>query len=61
MKKENHGSMIDNRMVNSSRQKGIERVIQKKEMPKGQPGKMSGSPKEKAHWRRGDVLTPRGA
>ncbi len=60
MKKE-HGAMIDNRMVNSTRQKGIERVIQKKEMPKGEPGKMSGKPKEKANWRRGDAMTPRGA
>lgn len=54
-----HGAMIDNRIVNSTRQKGIERVIQKKEMPKGQPGKMSGNPKEKANWRRNGSLTPR--
>lgn len=60
MKKES-GEMIENRKVNSARQKGIERVLQKKEMPKGQPGKMSGKPKEKAKWRRGDAMTPRGA
>jgi hypothetical protein len=60
MKKE-HGAMIDNRMVNSTRQKGIERVMQKGKTQTGEPGKMSGKPKEKAHWRRGDSLTPRGA
>ncbi len=60
MKKE-HGEMIESRKVNSTRQKGIERVTQKKEMPKGEPGKMSGKPKEKARWRRGDAMTPRGA
>lgn len=61
MKKEHHGEMIDNRKVESTRQKGIERVIQKGKTQTGEPGKMSGKPKEKAHWRRGDVLTPRGA
>jgi hypothetical protein len=60
MKKEHHG-MIDNRIVKENHQQGIERVKQRSEMPKGEPGKMSGKPKEHAHWKRGGSLTPRGA
>jgi hypothetical protein len=61
MKEKAKDGMIDNRRVKDSHQEGIERVKQRQEMPKGEPGKMSGKPKEKAHWRRGDSLTPRGA
>lgn len=53
-------SMIDNRMVNDNHQKGIERVKQKGSMPMGQPGKMSGTPSEKANFKRsGGSMTPR--
>lgn len=54
--------MIDNRMVKDSHQEGISRVIQRKgEAGRvGEPGKMSGSPKEKAEWKRSSgSLTPR--
>ena len=55
--------MIDNKHVNSTRQKGIERVCQKKgDLKKGQGGKMTNAPKEEAHWKRsGTKLTPRQA
>lgn len=61
---EHHSEMMDDRMVESTRQRGIERVIQKKgEMGRvGQPGKMTGKPSEKAHWKRSDsAMTPRKA
>lgn len=58
-----HEAMMDNRKVNDSHQKGIERVKQRKgDMEKGQGGKMSSKPKEKANWRRSDsARTPRKA
>ena len=62
MKKEHekHKGMIDNKHVESSRQKGIERVLQRKgDMPTGQPGKMSD--KGHAEWNRSrtTATTPR--
>jgi hypothetical protein len=61
-----HGGskMIDNRKVNDNHQQGIERVKQKKSESgrTGEPGKMSGKPKEKANWKReGGAMTPRKA
>lgn len=56
--------MIDNRMVKDNHQEGIKRVIQRKGEPGrvGEPGKMRGTPKEKANWKRPDnALTPRKA
>lgn len=55
--------MIDNRKVKDDHQKGISRVIQRKgDMPKGQSGRMSNSPKEKANWKRpNSASTPRKA
>lgn len=56
--------MIDNRKVKDDHQKGIERVIQRKDEPGrvGQPGKMSGKPKEMANWKRpNSANTPRPA
>ena len=53
--------MIDNRMVHSTRQKGIERVLQRKgDMPVGEPSKMNA--KGKANWKRpNNANTPRKA
>jgi hypothetical protein len=63
MKESSKGGMIDNRMVKDNHQQGIERVKQRKgEAGRvGEPGKMSGKPKEKAHWKRDGGLTPRKA
>lgn len=58
------GSMIDNRKVHDTHQKGIERVKQRSEDRKdycGHNGKM-GTIKPKDHFaRKGDSLTPRKA
>lgn len=58
--KESKG-MVDNKMVKSDRQKGIERVIQKKsDMPGCNPGKMVS--KGHANWKRSNsAMTPRKA
>lgn len=55
--------MIDNKKVSDNHQQGIERVKQKKSEsgPMGEPGKMSGKPKEKAQWKRSGASTPRKA
>lgn len=58
--------MIDNRKVHSTRQKGIERVLQRKEDRRdveGHHGYMQGhKPQDMNHWKRkGDSLTPRKA
>jgi hypothetical protein len=56
--------MIDNRKVKDNHQEGIERVKQKSGEGgrTGEPGKMSGKPKEKANWKReGGATTPRKA
>lgn len=56
------GPMIDNQKPAVSRQKGIERVIQKGPQQMGQGGKMhSGSGSAKNFKRSGDSLTPRKA
>jgi hypothetical protein len=49
--------------MSNSRKEGIDRVRQRPgEMQKGQGGKMSGKPREKAEWRRPDKAgTPRPA
>jgi hypothetical protein len=57
-------TVIDNRKVKDDHQEGIERVKQRSGEGgrKGEPGKMSGKPKEKAHWKRdGGAMTPRKA
>jgi hypothetical protein len=52
--------MIDNRMVHNDRKAGIERVIQRGPMPKGQGGKMHNAPNEHAQWGSEHAsLTPR--
>ena len=52
--------MIDNRKVKDSHQGGIERIKQRSgDMQKGQGGKMSNAPKEKARWKRTGAGTPR--
>jgi|GEM_PF-1401595 hypothetical protein len=61
-----HGGikMIDNRKVKDNHQEGIARKKQRPgEMGRmGEPGKMSGKPKEKANWKReGGSMTPRKA
>lgn len=55
--------MIDNRKVKDDHQQGIERVKQKSSEGgrMGEPGKMSGKPKEKAQWKRSGASTPRKA
>lgn len=54
--------MMDNGKVKDSHQGGIERKKQRSgDMKKGQGGKMSGSPKEKANWKRSGAGTPRKA
>jgi hypothetical protein len=55
--------MIDNKKVSGDHQKGIERVKQRKgDMEVGQGGKMSGTPKQQANWKRPDKAnTPRPA
>ena len=56
--------MIDNRKVKENHQKGIERVKQRpgESGRVGEPGKMSGKPKEKANWKRSNsAATPRKA
>jgi hypothetical protein len=56
--------MIDNKKVKDNHQEGIGRKIQKKSESgrMGEPGKMSGKPKEKASWKReGGSMTPRKA
>lgn len=58
-KRENKG-MMDNRKVHSTRQRGIERVIQKEaDKECGKSGKMMAH--GEAHWTRGGKLTPREA
>lgn len=55
--------MIDNKKVKDNHQQGIERVkMRKGELDVGQPGKMSGKPKQKANWTRPNAAgTPRKA
>jgi hypothetical protein len=65
MKHEKHHEMQDNRMVHSTRQKGIERVLQRKEDRndvEGHHGAMSHKHRSDASFKRsGDSLTPRKA
>jgi hypothetical protein len=59
--------MIDNRMVHSTRQRGIERVLQKKGDStradhEGHQGKMNDKRGNESNWKRsGGSLTPRKA
>ena len=56
--------MIDNKKVKDNHQEGIGRKTQRsgEGSRTGEPGKMSGTPKEKANWKReGGSLTPRKA
>ena len=65
MEHKHKDGMIDNRKIESNRQAGIERVIQRKgEMGRtGQSGKMEKMPSEKSNWRRPEhgTTTPRSA
>lgn len=56
--------MIDNKKIKDNHQEGIARKKQRsgESGRMGEPGKMSGKPREKANWKReGGSMTPRKA